>query len=79
MASKHCNNNSSRENDQAIKLDKTLNSASIEGKLELIRLLHRCGANVNSQDEQVSSEEEEETKNIERVSLSLYIYLDICL
>lgn len=30
----------------------SLRSAANEGKVELVRLLLRCGANVNSQDEQ---------------------------
>lgn len=36
------------------KLVANLHSAANEGKVELVRLLLRCGANVNAQDEQVS-------------------------
>lgn len=42
------------------KLAANLHSAATEGKVELVRLLLRCGANVNSQDEQVSSFQVEE-------------------
>ena len=49
------------DNDNAIptgstqaKLAANLRSAANEGKVELVRLLLRCGANVNAQDEQVS-------------------------
>lgn len=41
-------------NNTQAKLVANLHSAANEGKVELVRLLLRCGADVNAQDEQVS-------------------------